>query len=295
MSNPIDEAIQKAVVSFLAKAAKPNAKNCLSKAKEMMDDAKKARKSVKSLMEDVHKMHKAAYLGKAEKTAKDDKSDEDFDHEGAMEKLHKAYGEIQKMGGFMKAASEHMAKADSIVGEHGEMPGDPVPGIYEVPPGVHGKTNNEMSRQGPGGNQMGSTPPAYPGDGSVYTGKATYIHDLAKANNGMVPIGVAEILAQNAQLQGEVEALRRVPLTTGRRPMSFDLQKVSGDAGISADDRQKTAELFNGVTPSELQSDNELTRNGAVAKVAGNYLLSGKFGKSILDSGFKGGVAGRVQ
>jgi phage head maturation protease len=272
----------KAILGVLQKALKPDFKGCMGKAKENLAEARKARKMAKSEIEEVHKLCKAAYLSKAAKGKKDEE-DEGFSPSGVMEKLAKAYGEIQKMGGLMKAAGEHMAKAESIVGEVGQRPGDADGKFYEVPPGIRSLSNGEMSRTSPGGPENGSAPPEYPGDGSVYAGKAMSLGDLAKSESALT------MALENARLQGKIQALESLPANVGgRKPYAFDLNKVSGSMG----GQDKSAELFKGVNPSAWASDDPNIHNEEVGKVIGNLLLSGKFGKSMTDPNFHGTAGG---
>jgi hypothetical protein len=107
--------------------------------------------------------------------------------------------------------------------------------------------------------------------------------------NGMIPVAVAEVLAENSRLQGEVGLLSRVSNNSGPRPYAFDISKAYGvDPSQRPDNRRQADIIFNGVNPNDLQSQDENVRNRAAATAAGNYLLSPSFGKSIVDSGFRG-------
>lgn len=297
MSENVDD-LTKAIVNMVKRSAEPTRAQRIAKAAENLRMARKARKAARSAIEDAHKMHKAAYLSKAAKKGdKDDKNNDDFDHAGAMEKLQKAYGEIQKLGTFLKAAKGQLAKAAARSGQRGEEAGDAEGGFYEVPPGVKDLSPAALAGASPGGKGGAGQPPAYPGDGSVYPGKAVTAEALRKfTKGGVISADVAELVIENARLAGETEALRRLPAATGnRRPFAFDLTKVVGDGANNnaADDREKRAALFNGVDPEALASNDEETRKLATARVAGNLLLSGHFGKSILSPDFKGAAGGR--
>jgi hypothetical protein len=130
----------------------------------------------------------------------------------------------------------------------------------------------------------GGQPPMYPTDGGVYPGKFAKLAD----KNGMVPAAVLELVAENSRLDGQVGLLSKVSNTSGQRPYAFDMSKVYGVDPGRSDDRQRQEILFEGVDPMALQSQDENARNKAAATVAGNYLLSNRFGKSIVGSDFRG-------
>lgn len=277
------------LLGVLQKAVKPSAKDVIKSARKNLKEAKKAKDEADDCMKALHKMHKEAYLGKM---AKGEASAVAFDHQAAMETLSKAYAAIQKMGGFMKSAKEHMEKAEGIVGQHGEMVQDGN-AHYEVPPGVKGLNRRDLATAGPGGTERGSEPPAYPGDGSVYAGKASKAQTLAKALQGSnLSAEVVEIIMDSVRQEGELEALRKLPVGAahGRRPFSFDMSKV---AGGGEQGRTDASALFKGVDTSAIGSGDENAHTQATAKVIGNLLTSGNFGKSILSPDFHGAAGGR--
>lgn len=289
--DPLTDAVQ----ALMKKAATP------SKAQRMQmadDDVKKARKACKAArdsLEEAHKMHKAAYMAKAAKKPNDkDDKDEEFDHAGAMEKLQKAYGEIDKALTMAKAARVQLAKAASRSGQRGEEAGDPESGFYEVPAGVTDLTPAAMAGAAPGTKSGGSQPPMYPGDGSVYAGKAAEPDDLRKFANkdGMVPASVVSLLMEKRKADGELEALRRLPataLTGGRRPYAFDARQIVGNgSGNANNSNQLQKAIFDGVDVNAIGSGDEQAHSAAVAKAAGNLILSGQFGKSMMDPAFRG-------
>jgi phage head maturation protease/cation transport regulator ChaB len=283
-----------AFMSLVKRAAEPSHEKRLAMAKDDAKECRKALKECRKAIEDCHKMHKAAYLSKARKGDKKpaddgDADDDGFDHTGAMEKLQKAYGDLDKARTFAKAVLGNITKAESIPGrsgQRGQEAGDPEAGFYEVPAGVKDLSPAAMSGAKPGTSGTGGQPPMYPGDGGVYPGKADHGGDLRKyAKNGLVPVEIAEMLSKTAALEAENEALRRLPAPTGRRPYAFDMTKVS--AGPSAPrDLQKA--LFEGVDASALNGQDERAHTEASARVIGNLLTNGNFGKSVFDPTFKG-------
>lgn len=259
------------IVDFLKANKGPTKAQSFAAAKANMKKAKDMRKAAQKAVGEAHAMHKAAYLAKqalvkAGKKPADD--DGDFDHAGAMEKLQKAFSSLDAMKTFAKAASQHMAKA---AGNRGPLEGTDE---YTVPTGVKGKTNSEMSREGPGGGESGSEPPILSLEG-LFPGKA------AKTSYTAAEVAMAVRLAA---AEGKVEALEKMPAmpSGGRRPALIDTTKLFG--GATADE---TTSLFKGVNPKSLESDDEEIRKGAVGKVIGNMILNGH-GKSVFDAQFHG-------
>lgn len=279
-----------ALAVMMKRAVTPSRAVRMAMAKAEIKKARKAAKDARDCIQEAHKMHKAAYMSKAAKKdgGKPD-ADGDFDHAGAMEKLHKAYASIEKALTFGKAASNQIEKA-SRSGQRGQEAGDPDAPFYEVPPGVKDLTPDALATASPGGDGSGSMPPMYPGDGSVYAGKADASMDLKKyAKNGMVSADVAELMLKATRAEGELEALRRIPAggNGGRqRPYAFDMNKVMGGGGGNNPNMGKA--LFDGVDTNAFGSGDEHAHNGAAAKVIGNFLTSGHFGKSVFDPAFKG-------
>lgn len=279
------------MTELVKRASEPTRAQRMMACKANMKKARKAEKEARKDIEEVHKMLKADYLNKAaKKEGKKPDGEEDFDAAKAMEKLQKAYAALDKAMTFGKAAKKQLAKATARrAGERGQEAGDPEAGFYEVPPGVKDLTPEAMATASPGGRGKGGMPPMYPGDGSVYPGKADKGGDLAKfARNGVISADVAQLLLEKAEAQGALEAIKQLPMSAlgGRKPMNFDMAKAFGANGERRGDINKA--LFDGVDASDLNSGDEHTRTSAAAKVAGNFLLSGSFGKSVLDPGFKG-------
>ncbi len=281
--------LTKALQALVKGAKAPTKEDCMKSASKNLKKAREARKSAGKAIAEAHEMHKAAYLAKmakAGKSGKDDNDGDEFDHQGAMEKLQKAYSELEKLGTFAKKASVELKKA----AQAGTGPGDGNEHM-QVPPGVKNLNISDLAGATPGGGSGGGMPPMYPGDGSVYPGKAAGGADLMKyAKDGMVPLHLVELLQKSAQQEGELEILRRLP-SGGRKPVTFDLTKVGG--GVYGDPRAGSDDLFKGVDISKLGSDNEADHTAQTAKIIGNLLTSGSHARSIMDPAFKGAAAGR--
>lgn len=284
--------LTKALQTLLKAGKAPSKVQRMAMMKKSMDEAKTCRKRAKKSIAEAHEMHKAAYLSKVAKAAKKPgEEDLEFDHAGAMEKLQKAFSELEKMKTFEKAAAGQLAKMAGVGLESGEA------GLYEVPPGVKTMSMESMAGANPGTPGSTGLPPMYPGDGSMYPGKADSSGDLAKfAKNGLVPLELVSMFQKNAQMEGELAALRRMPVTSGnRRPFAFDMTKVFDidGSGNPAMNREATSTLFKGVDPAMLASQDEGQHTTATAQVIGNLLTSGQFGKSIMSADFKGAAGGR--
>ena len=280
-----------AIATLVKRAAAPSRASRMAMAKDNVKKARQAAKAARSAVEEAHAMHKAAYIAKA---AKKDKGGDDgeFDHAGAMEKLQKAYQDIDKARVFGKAAEAQLEKL-SRSGERGQEANDAENGFYTVPAGVKDISPDAMAGAKPGTpGGGGGMPPDYPASGGVYAGKVADLGDLKKYadKNGQVPANVVQLLLEKAQAAGELEALRRLPAAGvgGRqRPFAFDMTKVAGgDGGAGKDDLNKV--LFDGVNVGAINSNDERAHVEASARVIGNLLTSGRFGKSIVDPSFKG-------
>jgi phage head maturation protease len=294
-----------AMLNLMKRAAEPTKAQRLAEASENVQEARKAAKAACKVLKAAHDMHKAAFLAKAAKVkgkdGKDDKDGDEFDHAGAMEKLQKAYNEMDKARTFGKAAIGNIAKAAGRSGQRGQEAGDGEAGVYEVPAGVRDLSPRDLSTAGPGGGQRGSEPPIYPVDGGVYADKAAGTSDLRKYANqhGQIDANIAALIMEKAVAQGELDVLRRMPQSVagGRRPMAFDTSKVFGGGGGgmgTPDAGALNKALFDGVDVGALNSGDERAHTEASAKVIGNFLTSGAFGKSILDPAFAGAAgAGR--
>ena len=289
--------LSKAILNVVQKAAQPTRAQRMAKAEEDLDKSRKAMKAARKGIEECHKMLKASYMAKAAKKDGKDQEDE-FDHAECMGKLNKAYSDLKQARDMSKSASDQITKAMTRAGQRGQEAGDAEPGFYEVPPGVKDLTPAAMAGAAPGTTQQLGQPPVYPGDGSVYAGKADNANDLMKfAKNGMVPVAVAELLAKQQQMEGELEIYRRMPAGGRQRPFMFDTSKITagGDGSTVADlqkrqDMNKT--LFAGVDVNAIGGGDEARHTQEVGKAIGNYLTSGMFARSIFDPNFKGTVGG---
>lgn len=264
------------LLSQLAKAGRqPTRMQRLGLARGNLKKARKARDAAEEAIKSAHAMHKSAYLAKAAKKKPAD--DEEFDHAEAMSKLQKAYGELEKLGTFVKAANVQLKKAASRSGQPGQQPTDPEPGFFEVPMGLKELTPAEMATAGPGSKERGSEPP-------ILRMTEPYPGKFAKGNRRLASVSaeVAQLLMEKAAAEAKVEVLERMPAVgNGRRPAAFDVSKLGlGDGSDSTS-------LFKGVTANSLASDDEETRKSAVGRVIGN-MIQGGHGKSVFDPSFHG-------
>lgn len=288
-----------------AKAAgRPTRAGLMKAASENMKKARKARGMARDLIESVHKMHKSAYLakeastqfGKAKKPKDDGDGDDDskeFDHQGAMEKLQKAFGALEASKTFDKAAKGYLAKAasgPSRSGQRGQEAADP--GFeYEVPRGVKDLDPRHMATLSPGGEGSGGFPPELMLDSpAMKNAKKGAPIDLDR----YIPKEMAELMAKNARLEAENDILARAPAQTGRRPFAFDMTKF-GSNGAPANDGNPMhdPELWKGVDVRALGStddrgypSNDHTK--AAGEVVGRMILGGKYGKSVFNADFHG-------
>jgi hypothetical protein len=258
----------------------------LAIAKNNLKKARKARMDAIDNIKAAHAMHKTAYLSKAGKPPKfkpaDDDAD-DFDHTGAMEKLGKAYQSLDSMKTFMKAANNHLKKAAGRTGQSGEEVGDSKAPWYTVPQGVHDMSQSELATAGPGGDNHGSSPPAYSME-TVYPGKAA---KKSAKPNGFISPEHAEALVRMATAEAEANLLKSMPASNGRRPLAFDVSKLAGENGNS----EATQQLLSGVDAHGLISEDENARKVAVGKLVGNMIMGGH-GRSVFDPSFHGSAGG---
>jgi hypothetical protein len=254
-------------------------------AKSNIKKARKARMDAMDNIKAAHAMHKSAYLSKASKASKpkpptDDDAD-DFDHTGAMEKLGKAYQSLDSVKTFMKAATMHLKKAASRSGQRGEEVGDGKAPWYTPPAGVHDMSQSELATAGPGGDNHGSTPAILDME-TVYPGKSA----KKSANNGLITSEHAQALVRAAAAEAEANLLKSMPANNGRRPVAFDVSKLSG-----SNDTTATARLLEGVDANGLVSDEEHIRKSAVGRLIGNMITNGQ-GRSVFDPNFHGSAGG---
>lgn len=272
--------LDQALATLVKKAMMPSRASRMNMAKANIQKARKMRKECSASISKAHGMLKAVYLSKTAGSKKKEEMDDDMDNmEKVMGELQKAHTAMENMKTFHKAAEGHIEKL-SRAGQRGQEAADSEPGFYEVPPGVKDMTPDAMASSPPGARGGGSMPPAYPDSGQQYPGKAAKF-----AKGGMVPVEVAELMAENARLSGQVAALDRLPSGRGK-PHVFDLNKTFNGGGQQQD---RNSLLFDGVNTNLLNAEEESIRTPEIGKVVGNYLLSGRaFGKSILDPSFKG-------
>ncbi len=279
--NTNGSALDNAIQDLIKRASQPSRAQRMQMAQGNLKKAKDARKECAAAIKAAHAMHKSAYLRKeaiikSGKKPKDDGDADDFDHEEAMSKLQKAYNELEKVSTFTKAAREQLKKV-------GQTAQSPTTGEadYKVPSGVSSKSQSELTE---------GKPPLMPTEGGVYPGKAAKF-----AKNGQVSAEVAELLAENARLEGQADALSKISARdiSGRGPMSFDMTKLGIGGRVNAADPIAVAVQESGVNPQALVSDDDQIRKTARAKVAGSFILNGSTGKSILDPSFHGAAGGR--
>ena len=288
VSNGSVSDLDTAVLNIIKRSMVPSREKRMTIARGNLGKARKARKEAEEEVKNCHAAISKRYMAKMAKAGKngkkpfDDDDDDDMaETEKVLKSLQKAYSALTTMKTFIKAADSHLEKAASRSGQRGQEVNDPPGDVpYNKPP-VKDLSPGEMASAGGGGQ-----PPMYPTDGGVYPGKMAKLAD----RNGMVPVAVAEVLAENARLEAQVSVLGRVSNSSGSRPYAFDMSKVYGGEGQGdrSSERQNAGILLNGVNPNDLQSSDENVRNRAAATTAGNYLLSAKFGKSIVDPDFRG-------
>jgi hypothetical protein len=90
-------------------------------------------------------------------------------------------------------------------------------------------------------------------------------------------------LLKAARLEAENALLKSMPAAPsgGRRPNGFDLSKFGGGSAESDN------ALLKGINPADLQSQDESTRETAVAKMVGNMIIGGR-GQTVFDPNFHG-------
>lgn len=295
-----------ALIDILKRAAQPTRAQRMTMAQGNMKKANRARKVARDEVEKVHKLLKGVYVAKqamakaGKKPPADDDADDMECFAKAMSGLQKAFGEINKVGTFLKASRDGLEKL-SRSGQREQEPSHGEPG-YKVPPGVMDLDPDELAAASPGKpGSRGSMPPKYPGSEgvepqSVYAGKAAKL-----AKNGQLTPEVAALLAENARLEGASAAVQHLP-QSGRRPYAADMTKfanANGGGGSAQVDPVFKAMKDAGVNPSHLMIEpdsdgqEDPRRRDAVAKTVGQYLHpdSGNGRSAILDSSFRGRAA----
>jgi phage head maturation protease len=274
MTKQYDPALVTAIMEALQKSEKPSVATCVKSANESLSEVKKAKKDIVDNFKSVHKMHKAAYLGKISKAAKGKEAEPDnFDHEKAMEKLQAAYSGVQKMGGFIKSARTHIEKAIGMISdtEGGKFPlGAEVKNISSAEMDTLGYQTGEKNAK-PGPNVLGTEGPT---------------QKMAKAIMAATSPETLELALSNARLEGENEALRRLPVANSNRPYAFNLAKL---AGSSPTQGAKEA-LLKGVNPDDLSSGDFNRQEAASLQLLTNYLANPVYAKSVNNPDFHGGI-----
>lgn len=255
--NPNEGALGKALIQLLAQNGMPKlhpAVPLLKAAESDMKSMKQPRKDAEDCVKALFNMHKGAL-------AKGETSRAGLNHESALSTLQKLYDDLGTMKSISKSARNNIEKAAGRVSAPGTVE-DGIGGLYTPDPGGNLQTIS------PG--EMDNLP-AHKGGGQG--------GDLTK----FVSEEQVGLLVKAARLEAENELLKRMPAAPsgGRRPSGFDLSKLSGN-GLSAD-----SPLLKGVNVAELQSSDQRTRDSAVSKVFGNYLLQSP-GKTVLDPDFHG-------
>ena len=175
-----------------------------------------------------------------------------FDHAAALDGLKRIYDNLRTIRKAAKVVKQNLNKAAGRISGEGVVE-QGISGVYEVPQGVTTISPSEMDNL-----------PA---------------HKAAQ----MVTKEHAETLAKLAAAEAEVTLLKSLPAAPvhGRRPYAFDVSKIGGQGG-------KPSEAFlKGINPADLQSEDQPTRESAVAKVIGNRILEGG-GQSMFDPRFHG-------
>lgn len=265
---PLDELLKSFVKSRASMPRVGKGKNRIEMARAQMKKARNKAKDIEDCMKAAYGALRKAYLAKAGKKSSAD--EDDGDRQEAMKMLSKAYGDLQALKTFMKAASGQMKKAGRV-GQQGEEVNDSVAGVYEVPPGVKDLSVRDLATAGPGSpGERGSEPDNLCLDGPAYKG-------------GMISMGEAEALVRAAAAEAQLQLLGKMPANNAR-PLAFDTRRVTAGTGDSEIDI-----LTKGVDARDLASNDETTRNQATAKVLGNMILGG-MGKSLFSSDFRGGA-----
>lgn len=244
----------------------------MDQAKKEMKKAKDSRKDAQKAVKSAHGLLKAHYLAKdalIKAGKKDEAAKEELDFGKVMGELQKAFGALEMNKTFFKAAGESFTKAAGRIGGHGGEVEDSVPGVYEVPDGVKTLSLNELVNNG-------GAPLKYQLDGPAQ--KAAKGGDLVSRTE-------AEALAKTAALEAENKLLRAMPAVTGGvRPAAFDMSKMAGS------NKPVTGDIMEGIDAAAFQSPNEDTRNTAMSKMVGNFIMKTP-GRSVFDPAFHG-VAG---
>lgn len=299
--------VENALSNLFKRASTPTRAARMEMCKRDMKKADKARKEAKDEIENVHKMIKAHYIAKADYDTlvkarggkkPDDKDDgPELDMEKVLGGLTKAYGALNKVKTFSKAAGAQLAKA-ARSGQRGQEAGDGESGVYEVPPGVKDLSPSTMASAGPGRpGGGGRQPPEQMLD-------ENWANKLAKRYGGQLPVEIVEIMTENAKLNAQLQLVNSMPGNGGgQRPYAMDLTKFAGNqwgdshsrnaltlGGGNDNPEMRLAKAVrdSGVNPRTL-GDNEQARS----KVIGTFMMDRGNGRSLFDPDFKGAAGGR--
>jgi hypothetical protein len=276
----VSDPIAKAVLEMVKRASAPSRMARMTMARGDLKKARKAAGSMEDCIKAAHAMHKSAYLAKAANGGKkkpDDNDADDFDHQGAMEKLQKAYSDLTTLKTLIKSAGGQLKKAMSRSGQRGQEVSDGTED-YKVPEGVKDLSPSDVDTAG------GSSPPFVHGMETPFPGKSAKTNLAKFVKDGKIPVEIAELLAERAALEGQVEALGKLPAgpVFGKKPSAFDMTKIVG----GTKDDPTAAIIMKGVDPADLTKD-EASNAKAISKMIGNMIIGGA-GKSVFDNDFHG-------
>ena len=283
----------KALLSTILKAAKPTAQMRMRMARGEMKKAKAVRKEAQDMVKSAHGLLKTIYmakeaalelLAKAGKKPSDDDMD-DMDKIGkALTHMQKAYGDLDTLKTFMKAADGQMKEAGRVSQGGGEVT-DGEGGAYEVPAGVRGLSPSDLAGAGPGYGQRGSAPVMMPVD-HPYPGPNTG-KGLGLRPGTKISAEHAEALIRAASAEARADALEHMPQPGRTTPVGFDATKFVSTAATDAG--MDVGALTKGIDTRALNLDCDDPRHKkAAALITGRMLTSGNFGKSIWDPEFRG-------
>ncbi len=264
---------------------------------------KGAHQALSALSKVLKAHHDAEKAGAADKGAADsalmaDMARNEFPHDEVAAHLARATEHLSKAAehaaiegrhasraiAHQEAGMHHLAKAMAVwVGEKGEAPGDPYPGLYEVPPGVHPMAQDELTEGDVPdydlkypyalGDETEDIPPYSTPPASV---------ERAAMGGGVVSAREAALMRKAAYLEGKLEALASTPAKPRAQLFAVSKQMLGADASYN---RERVAELLEGVS----ENDDPLR---ASARILGNMVLKGIGARSTFDPAFRGAAGG---
>jgi hypothetical protein len=272
---------EKALLDLLKRATAPSRATRMGMARGDLKKARGAAKDLEECIKAAHGMLRKSYLAKTamlkagKKPSPEDDADETETMSKVMSELNKAYGTATSMKTFMKSANMQLKKAMSRSGQRGQEVSDGNED-YQVPAGVKDLTPGEIDTAG------GTSPPFVHGMETPFPGKSAKAILAKYAKDGKIPVELAEMFAENATLQGQVEALAKLPAgpVFGKKPAAFDMAKIVGGTTDGA------AVVMKGVDPADLTKD-EQSNSRAISKMIGNMIIGGQ-GKSVFETDFRG-------